>query len=198
VTLLCRMQSVTGHPPILILGYSESAMFLRRATRTDIAGMVSICGSHEPALECDLPHALVLHFDDVEPPDPHDPLSKYRTWLRQKSAAETGRTQTPPSAEDVRRVIDFADGRREAEGAILFQCFGGMSRSAAAALIWTGDGEEPYCAQQVMRVRPSAVPLAGLVRIADELLSRDGRLIRAIQECRSRDGSWDMSNAPSA
>lgn len=168
-------------------------MFLRRATRTDIAGIVSICGSHEPALECDLPHALVLHFDDVEPLDPNDSLSMYRAWLSQKSAAETGRDQTPPSTEDVRRIIDFAHALREAKGSILFQCQGGMSRSAAAALVclavWTGDGQEPYCAQQVMRVRPGAVPLAGLVRIADELLSRDGRLIRAIQECRSRGGS---------
>jgi predicted protein tyrosine phosphatase len=178
---------------MVILGYSESAMLLRQSPRADITVVLSICGSSEPALECNLPHTLVLHFDDIEPPDPHDPLSKYRTWLRQKSAAETGRTQTPPSAEDVRRIIDFAHALREARGSVLFQCHGGMSRSAAAALIclarWTGRGEEPYCVREVMRVRPGAVPLAGVVRIADELLSRDGRLIRAIQECRSRGGS---------
>lgn len=185
------MWAVESHPSIVILSYSEAAMLLRREGSVGIHGLVSVCGLHEQPLEdTGVRHRLVLTFDDVEPPDPSDPLTVYRTWVRQKWASKTGRVQTPPSPADVSRVIQFAETIRDCHGCVLFQCQGGMSRSAAVALIclaaWTGKGQEPYCMEQVIRARPGAVPLLGMVRMPDELLSRDGRLIGAAQDRRHR------------
>ena len=180
------------HPPILILGYSETAMFLRQGPRAPLAAILSVRGSAEPPLECDdVPHKLTLNFDDVEQVDPKDPLSMYHTWVRLKWAAENGRAQTPPSVEDAQRIIEFAEAVREVEGVVLFQCQAGMSRSPAAALIclaaWTGPGNEVYCVEQVLRVRRGAVPHLGLVKFADELLNRGGRLLEAARTGRSAD-----------
>lgn len=104
-------------------------MFLRQAPRARVAAVVSLRGNGEPPLECDdVPQKLILNFDDVEPVDPTDALSMYRPWVRQKWASQTGRPQTPPSVEDCKRIIEFAETVREVDGVVLFQCQAGMSR----------------------------------------------------------------------
>ncbi len=59
-----------------------------------------------------------------------------------------------------------------------------MSRAPAAALIclaaWGGPGTEAACVEEVLRLRRGAVPHAGLVRLADQLLGRGGRLCDAL------------------
>jgi predicted protein tyrosine phosphatase len=63
-----------------------------------------------------------------------------------------------------------------------------MSRAPAAALIclavWRGAGSEAECVAEVMRIRRGAVPHVGLVRMADELLGRGERLVRALAVAR--------------
>src|SRR5579864_3311583 len=80
-----RMWTVASHPSILILSYSEASMLLRGEGSGRINGLISVRGLQEQPLEdTGVRHRLVLNFDDVEPPDPSDPLSFYRAWVREK------------------------------------------------------------------------------------------------------------------
>jgi predicted protein tyrosine phosphatase len=93
-----------------------------------------------------------------------------------------------PNMDDARAIIEFAHATRHVDGTVLFSCQGGVSRSAAAAMIclaaWTGKGREEYCAEMLLRVRPCASPNRSLIRFGDELLQRDGRLICAVRSAR--------------
>jgi predicted protein tyrosine phosphatase len=66
---------------------------------------------------------------------------------------------------------------------ILCHCGGGMSRAPAAALIclaaWRGPGSEADCVTEILKLRRGAAPHRGLVRFADEVLGRRGRLVHA-------------------
>ncbi|HEX8911991.1 MAG TPA: hypothetical protein VF796_06495 [Humisphaera sp.] len=173
-------------PTILILSRSEAAMLLGSAAAPRPAAVLSIRGPHEPRLEVppDVTHRLELVFDDVDVPVPGDELGALEARARQRWAAQTGRPLVPPSAVDVDRVIVFADELRDVAGPVLFQCQAGMSRSPAAALVclasWTGPGHEADCVRAVRASRPAAVPHAGLVRMGDAALGRDGALVRAL------------------
>ena len=174
------------HPPVLVLGYSEAAMLLRKSHTADVLAIIAIHGQREyPVETSEVPYSLVLQFDDTEAPSRTDPIHASRIRLRQREAAEIGLTLTPPTVEHAKSVIDFAHSIRRMDGTLLCQCQGGVSRSPAAALLclatWTSPGREQYCVKQVLSVRPSAVPHADLVTFGDELLHRDGRLVEALQ-----------------
>lgn len=49
---------------------------------------------------------------------------------------------------------------------------------------WMGEGRERESVEELLRVRPSAVPLMGLVRFGDEVLGREGRLVREVLDAR--------------
>ena len=69
---------------------------------------------------------------------------------------------------------------------ILIHCEAGISRSTATALImyacWLGPGREREAMERVRKQRPTAVPNRRMVRLADALLGREGRLIDALGE----------------
>jgi len=179
------------HPPIVALGYSEAAMLLRRPNAAGIGAVISIHGKREFPVEAAIPHRLVLRFDDEDVPDPTDPVSVYRSYLRLKWAAANGLELRPPTVDDARSIIEFAETIRHIDGMVLCQCAAGMSRSTAAALlclsVWTGEGREQYCVEELLRVRRGAVPHRDLVRLGDALLGRGGRLLEALRRVRQRD-----------
>ena len=169
------------HPPLVILGYSEAAMFLRGTARPPVAAVVSIHGRREFGVDADMGRRLDLTFDDVEVPAPDDAMALLRTAARRRWAEQNGLVEVPPTLADAASIIAFAEAVRDADGIVLCHCGGGMSRAPAAALIclavWGGPGTEADCVRHVMSLRPGAAPHAGLVRFADELLGRRGRLV---------------------
>ena len=177
------------HPSILVLGYSEASMLLRKPGTVNVRAIIAIHGQREFPVETrDVPHSLILQFDDTEAPSRTDPIHAARIRLRQREAAEMGLRLTPPAVEHASSIIDFARSIRRLDGILLCECLGGVSRSAAAALLslatWTGPGQEQYCVERVLSVRPCAVPHADLVKFGDELLCRDGRLLEALRRAR--------------
>src|SRR5215213_7047308 len=176
------------HPQLVVLGYSEAAMFLRGTPKPNVTGIISIHGGREFGVEAEVPRRLDLTFDDAEVAAPDDMMAMQRAMSRKRWAEQNGLTEVAPVRADVEAIIRFADTVRDADGVVLCHCGGGMSRAPAAALIclcvWRGGGCEAECVEEILKSRRGAVPHVGLVRFADELLSRNGNLVGALAAAR--------------
>ena len=92
--------------------------------------------------------------------------------------------ETGPSESDVKTLVELAQRLRSSSGKVLIHCEAGISRSSAAALIFhacrLGPGREYQAMTNVLKQRPFAMPNRRMVEIADRLLKRDGRLLKAL------------------
>lgn len=92
---------------------------------------------------------------------------------------------TAPGAEHVRRLIDFV-GTWDRGAPMVVHCFAGISRSTAgafvAACVLNPDRDELQIAQAIRRASHTAQPNARIVAIADDMLGRNGRMIRAVEQ----------------
>lgn len=90
----------------------------------------------------------------------------------------------PPGREHVDRLIAFARDW-DASAPLLIHCWAGISRSMASAFIILcdrlGSEREMEIAQAMRRRAPHANPNMLLVRHADEILGRDGRMVAALR-----------------
>ena len=174
------------YPQIFVLGYSEAAMLLTQQPSVHIAALLAICGLGEfPVQAPQIPHQLILRFDDIDVMDETDPIKASAWRTRRRELADLGLVQTPPTIDDARKIIAFADTIRQIDGPLLCHCLGGISRSAAAALLimatWTGPGFETHCVQQLRLIRPCASPHRDLIKFGDSVLNRSGQLITALE-----------------
>jgi predicted protein tyrosine phosphatase len=91
---------------------------------------------------------------------------------------------TPPGADHVETLLDFVQGWN-GEKPIVVHCFAGISRSTAAAFITVcalrPERDEAEIASLIRKGSASATPNLRLVRLADERLGRNGRMVRAIE-----------------
>ena len=90
---------------------------------------------------------------------------------------------TAPDRDLMQAVLDF--GRRcDDQRALLIHCWAGISRSSAAAFAIACDrtpGFERDIAIELRRRSPLATPNRLMVRLADDLLERNGRMVEAIE-----------------
>lgn len=96
--------------------------------------------------------------------------------------AQTG--LVPPSPAHVETLLAFVrDWDRTTP--LVVHCFAGISRSTAAAYITAAalapQRDEAELAWTLRRLSPSATPNIRLVRLADAILGRKGRMIAAIE-----------------
>ena len=176
------------HPALAIFGYSDGAMFLRATPKPNVAAIISIHGRREFGIEADVKHRLDLAFDDVEVPAPDDEMAMLRAAGRRRWCEQNGLAEVAPVPSDAAAIIEFARAVRGVDGIVLCHCGGGMSRAPAAALIclaaWRGPAAEAECVTEVLNLRRGAAPHSGLVRFADEVLGRGGRLVNALASAR--------------
>jgi predicted protein tyrosine phosphatase len=89
---------------------------------------------------------------------------------------------TAPDRDMMQAVLDF--GRNAGhQRVLLIHCWAGISRSSAAAYAIACDrnpGFEREIALELRRRSPSATPNRLMVRLADDRLERDGRMVDAI------------------
>lgn len=177
-----------AYPQLVILGYSEAAMFMRQSPPPKIGAIISIHGCREFGVEASCPHRLDLLFNDVDVPAENDIIALQRHISRQHSSAQNGLIEVAPTSSDAASIIEFANTIRDVDGSLLCHCNGGMSRAPAAALIclsvWRGPNTETNCVAEIQRFRHGAVPHTGLIRFADNLLNRNNRLINALSAVR--------------
>jgi len=91
---------------------------------------------------------------------------------------------TVPGVEHVQRLIDFV-GRWDRNAPMVVHCFAGISRSTAGAYVaacaLNPQRDEQEIAWVVRRASRTAQPNLRIVTIADRLLKRQGRMVRAIE-----------------
>lgn len=113
-----------------------------------------------------------IHFNDVE----ND----------REAASLAGKL---PCRQTVQAILNFGErclGRSKASEPItaVVHCFAGVSRSPAAAFILAsqalGEGREEEALRFVLSLRPQAIPNGLVVRLADDLMGAEGRLVRAL------------------
>jgi predicted protein tyrosine phosphatase len=87
-----------------------------------------------------------------------------------------------PDRDAIEAILDF--GRRGTPDIpLVIHCWAGISRSSAAAFMIACDrngGYEREIADELRRRAPFATPNRLMVRLSDEVLARDGRMVEAI------------------
>jgi len=90
---------------------------------------------------------------------------------------------TAPAHEHVQRLVDFVTAW-DRQAPMVVHCFAGISRSTAGAYVaacaLNPKRDEMQIAWDIRRASRTAQPNVRIVSIADRLLKRDGRMIRAI------------------
>ena len=91
---------------------------------------------------------------------------------------------TVPGEEHVVRLVNFVQGW-DRSAPMVVHCFAGISRSTAAAFtaacVLNPERDETRIARAIRKASPTAQPNARIVSIADRLLKREGRMIRAVE-----------------
>jgi predicted protein tyrosine phosphatase len=91
---------------------------------------------------------------------------------------------TLPGQEHVERLIHFV-GQWDRTAPMVVHCFAGISRSTAAAFTaacaLNPQRDELQIARTIRRASPTAQPNSRIVAIADKLLKRQGRMVRAVE-----------------
>jgi predicted protein tyrosine phosphatase len=90
---------------------------------------------------------------------------------------------TPPRAADAERLIAFLEAWNR-EAPMLIHCWAGISRSTAAAYtalcLFRPVADEEELALELRAASPSATPNRLIVSLADAVLGRGGRMVKAI------------------
>jgi len=90
---------------------------------------------------------------------------------------------TAPAHEHVQRLIEFV-GAWDRSSPMVMHCFAGISRSTAAAYVaacaLNPQRDEMQIAWGIRRASRTAQPNSRIVSIADRLLKRNGKMMRAI------------------
>ena len=90
---------------------------------------------------------------------------------------------TLPGQEHIERLIAFV-GQWDRATPMVVHCFAGISRSTGAAFVaacaLNPKRDEAEIARAIRSASPTAQPNTRIVGIADRLLSRNGRMVRAV------------------
>ena len=98
--------------------------------------------------------------------------------------AEASEGQTLPADEHVARLLAFAQSW-DRKAPMVVHCFAGISRSTAAAFTaacaLNPARDEAEIARAIRDASATAMPNTRIVAIADRMLKRDGRMVRAVE-----------------
>jgi predicted protein tyrosine phosphatase len=119
----------------------------------------------------------------LETPSSIDPANHLKIAVNDIIAPQEGLIH--PREEHVLELIRFAQTWNR-QGPLIVHCWAGISRSTAAAFITlctlNPGAPEALVARHIREASATALPNRRLVELADELLGRGGRMIRAINE----------------
>lgn len=92
---------------------------------------------------------------------------------------------SPPRSEDAERLVGFIAGWPR-QSPLLIHCWAGISRSTASAFtalcMLRPEATEDDLAEELREAAPSASPNRLIVSMTDQLLGREGRMVKAIDK----------------
>jgi predicted protein tyrosine phosphatase len=155
--------------------------------------LLTICGISELPDQRERAVTHVLSILDPDHPDP-EAFGAYdrhhRTILRFHDIINPREGMLLPQPEHVEAVLRFGDdvteGRGErTEGHLLVHCHMGVSRSTAAMLTLMAQEnpseDEDRLFERLAEIRSQAWPNSRMIAFADDMLSRNGRLVEALR-----------------
>ena len=147
--------------------------------------MIHVCSLarlHATVEETGARHVITLVRDPVLRPPSVDPDNHLVVDVDDITCAQDG--YVAPCEQHVAKVIDFAQGWDRAAPMVV-HCWAGISRSTAtayaAACALNPQRDELTIAWELRRASRTASPNPLIVSLADRLLGRGGRMIKAVE-----------------
>ncbi len=159
---------------------------------------LTVCGLEELHTHRGAEVTHVLSILDPDCPDPEAFLAfdpHHRTILRFHDAIEPAPNLTLPQIGHVEAILAFGrslhhEAAEREKGHLLVHCHAGISRSTAAMTMLLAqvhpEAEEDWLFQRIVEIRPQAWPNSRMIAYADELLSRNGRLVEGLRRLYGR------------
>lgn len=127
-------------------------------------------------------HVVTLTSGEV--PALPEGFTAQRLVLTFNDIVEPREGMVAPDAGHVQALLDFVQAWQK-DAPLLIHCYAGISRSTAAAYIaamaLNPQSDETALARELRKQSPSATPNIRLIKIADEILGRNGRMGAAIK-----------------
>jgi predicted protein tyrosine phosphatase len=126
--------------------------------------------------------SLLAQEDDLARPASIAPEN--HLWLQLHDISEPQDGFVMPQPKHVEELIGFVR-RWPREAPLVIHCYAGVSRSTAAAFVavcaLNAAGDERTIAKALRHASPTATPNIRIVTIADQLLGRQGRMVKAVK-----------------
>lgn len=143
---------------------------------SSLSGIESAIARYRPS------HLVSLLSPDYMIETPEAIAADRHLKLALADVAQAWESDCPPATQHVARLLEFGRGWNT-EAPILVHCWAGISRSMAAAFTLlcdrAGPGHEFEIARDLRTRAAHAYPNPLIVRLADEALEREGRMIEA-------------------
>lgn len=128
-------------------------------------------------------HIVTLINDETAVMRPDTVIAERHLFLGMNDIIEAMEGMVLPGEAHVSRLLEFCEAW-EREQPMVVHCWAGISRSTAGAFIATcalkPEADEEETALALRAASATATPNAKLVAIADALLGRNGRMVRAV------------------
>lgn len=145
---------------------------------TPLSGLEQTIRDHDPS------HVITLLSPEhmIETPEGFHPERHLKIGMN--DVAHPSQGDTPPHDDHIKSLLEF--GRLwEGTAPLVVHCWAGISRSTAAAFILMCDRLDHVRESEIanaLRLRaPHANPNRLMVKLADETLGRDGRMVDAVE-----------------
>jgi predicted protein tyrosine phosphatase len=129
-------------------------------------------------------HIISLLSGDMEFNKPKNIAEKSHLLLRFNDIAEAREGLVLPGKHHMLKIIQFAE-KWDRKNPLLIHCWAGISRSPAAAAIVAlalkPEQNEQQLATSLRKLAAAATPNIKMIGLADDLLQRNGKLIRAME-----------------
>jgi predicted protein tyrosine phosphatase len=149
--------------------------------------MIYVCSLarlHETVATTGARHVVSLLSRDANLMRPAMIAPENHLWLQLHDISAPLDGYVAPQIEHVEQLIAFVQ-RWPRQTALVVHCYAGVSRSSAAAFVsvcaLSPASDEGAIAGALRRASPTATPNPRIVAIADYLLARRGRMVRAVE-----------------
>ncbi len=149
--------------------------------------MIHVCSLarlHETVATTGARHVVSLLARDANLVRPSAIAPENHLWLQLHDISAPVDGYVAPQTEHVEQLIAFVR-QWPREAPLVMHCYAGVSRSSAEAFVTVcalnPGSDERAIALALRRASPTATPNIRIVAIADHLLARRGRMIKAVE-----------------